>query len=146
MYSLSGNCSRFYEFYALSPPRNPYSRERISTNDLCEHTSLEQFLSPLKINISFFYQTSYLNVEVNCTVLSLSLRVPCLLVLSSPASSISHFIIPIFLFGGWAPQLFPSSTLSRMAKLPRLFFHFYIKCFLSPEAYFIKLIVFVTYK
>jgi hypothetical protein len=56
MYSLSGNCSRFSEFYALSPPRNPYLRERISTNDLRVHTSLDQFLSSLKIHISFFYK------------------------------------------------------------------------------------------
>jgi hypothetical protein len=38
--------------------------------------SLEKLLSFLKILFSFFYETSYLKEEVNCTALSPSVSVP----------------------------------------------------------------------
>ncbi len=66
----------------MPSPGNPFFRERISTVDLLVLTSLDQLLFLLWILFIFFYKTSYLNEEVNCTEASTSIRVPCLISLS----------------------------------------------------------------
>jgi hypothetical protein len=61
----------------LLQPGKPYWRERFNTVGLLVLTSLDQLLFTLKILFSFFYKTSYLNEEVNCTELFPSVSVPC---------------------------------------------------------------------
>ncbi len=53
-----------------------YLGGRFSTVDLLVLTSLDQFVSKLKILFFLFYKTSYLNEEVNCTEPSTSISVP----------------------------------------------------------------------
>jgi hypothetical protein len=52
---------------------NPHIRGRISTIDLLVLTSSDQ----LRLILCIYYKTSNLNVEVNCTEPSPSVRVPC---------------------------------------------------------------------
>jgi hypothetical protein len=54
---------------------NPHSTGRISTVDLLVPTGSGQLLFFIETVFFFFYKTAYLNEEVNCTVLSLSVRV-----------------------------------------------------------------------
>jgi hypothetical protein len=50
---------------------------RLNTIDLLLLTSLDQLIFMLKILFQFFYKTSYLNEEVNCTEPSPSVSIPC---------------------------------------------------------------------
>ncbi len=67
---------RFEPF--LPWPGNPHWRERISTVDLLVPTSSDLLLLMIKKYVLLFYETSYLNEEVNRAELSLSVSVPCL--------------------------------------------------------------------
>jgi len=60
--------------FRCTKPGNPYSSGRIGTVDLHELTSLDQLLFKLKLYISFFYKTTYLNEEVNRTKPSPAVR------------------------------------------------------------------------
>ncbi len=60
-------------------PGNSYWRRRICTVDLLVLTSLNQLFVILKISFTFFYKTSYLNMEANGTE-------PC-----SPLNSVPWF-------------------------------------------------------
>jgi hypothetical protein len=53
-------------------------KEKVSTADPLVQSSLEQQFLIQKIYIDFFYKTSYLYEEVNCTEPSPSVRVPWL--------------------------------------------------------------------
>jgi hypothetical protein len=48
-----------------------YCRGRLSTVDLLVLTNVDQQSFVLKMSFTFFYKTSYLNKEVNCTALTL---------------------------------------------------------------------------
>ena len=50
--------------------------EGLSTVALLALTSLDEFIFILKIYVAFFYKTSYLNEEVNCTEPSPSVSIP----------------------------------------------------------------------
>ncbi len=50
---------------------------RLSTDDLLVLTSLDVLIFILKISVTFFYKTNYLEEEVNRTELSPSVSVPC---------------------------------------------------------------------
>ncbi len=51
---------------------------RLSTVDLLVLMSLDQLIFKLKILLTFFYKTSYLNEEVICTELTPSVNITCL--------------------------------------------------------------------
>jgi hypothetical protein len=59
----------------MNKPVNPYWKGRIGTVDLLILTCSDQLLHLLKIHSFFFYKTSYINEEVNCTQPSPSVRV-----------------------------------------------------------------------
>ncbi len=73
---LNQNFNSLKRKKATVKPGNPYWKGTLSTVDLLELTSLDQLLLILRTFFTFFYKTSYLNEEVNCTMRSRQVSIP----------------------------------------------------------------------